>query len=117
MIQTLPAIVPGLYTRWFDHRALLLGWLVGMIGGTLMIASLGFKSSTFPLELFGYRLSGYAAVYALLLNFAVSIVATLVVRALGLKSSPDATQPADYEDLPEESGATQHGVATLPPVD
>jgi solute:Na+ symporter, SSS family len=117
MIQTLPAIVPGLYTRWFDHRALLLGWLVGMVGGTLMIASLGFKSSTFPLELFGYRLSGYAAVYALLLNFAVSIVATLVVRALGLKSSPDATQPADYEDLPEESGATQQGVATLPPVD
>ncbi|MDL5452827.1 sodium:solute symporter, partial [Escherichia coli] len=29
IIQTLPAIVLGLYTRKLDHRALLLGWAVG----------------------------------------------------------------------------------------
>jgi SSS family solute:Na+ symporter len=116
MIQTLPAIVPGLYTRWFDYRALLLGWVVGIATGTLMAASLGFKSSTFPLELFGYKISGYAAVYALLLNFAVSIVGTLVVRALGLQQAPDATQPGDFDDIPEPRSKL-HAEGSLPPVD
>jgi SSS family solute:Na+ symporter len=116
MIQTLPAIVPGLYTRWLDHRALLLGWIVGIASGTLMAASLGFKSSTFPLELFGYKLSGYAAIYALLLNFAVSIIGTLVVRMLKLQAAPDATRPGDFEDLPEpHSRLVPEG--SLPPVD
>jgi SSS family solute:Na+ symporter len=116
MIQTLPAIVPGLYTRWLDHRALLLGWVVGIASGTLMAASLGFKSSTFPLELFGYKISGYAAVYALLLNFAVSIGGTLVVRALGLRPAPDATRPGDFDDIPEPHSKL-HAEGSLPPVD
>src|SRR5690606_30019136 len=30
IIQTVPAIVGGIYTRWLDHRALLLGWAVGI---------------------------------------------------------------------------------------
>jgi Na+/proline symporter len=31
ILQTLPAIVFGLYTRWFHARALFVGWLAGMV--------------------------------------------------------------------------------------
>lgn len=118
IIQTLPAVIPGLYTRWFDHRALLLGWAVGIGTGTWMAASLGFRSSTYPLELFGYTIPGYAAIYSMLLNFAVSIVATLVIRAIGLKPAPDATCPADYEDVPEApSRKMTPEPQSVPPVD
>ena len=33
IIQTLPAVMLGAYTRWFNEHALLLGWAVGMVAG------------------------------------------------------------------------------------
>src|SRR5215831_14850366 len=36
IIQTLPAIMLGVYTRWFNGWALLVGWAVGMAAGTAM---------------------------------------------------------------------------------
>ena len=36
ILQTLPAIVFGLFTRWFHRWALLAGWAVGMIYGTVV---------------------------------------------------------------------------------
>ena len=35
ILQTFPALVGGLFTRWFDRYALLAGWLAGMIFGTI----------------------------------------------------------------------------------
>ena len=35
ILQTLPAIVFGLFTRWFHRWALLAGWAAGMIYGTV----------------------------------------------------------------------------------
>src|ERR687896_273071 len=34
MLQTLPAVIIALYTRWFHRWGLLAGWLVGMVVGT-----------------------------------------------------------------------------------
>ena len=34
ILQTFPAFVLGLYTRWFNPKALLLGWVVGIAAGT-----------------------------------------------------------------------------------
>ncbi|MGN6131785.1 MAG: monocarboxylate uptake permease MctP, partial [Nocardioidaceae bacterium] len=34
ILQTFPALVGGLYTRWFHRTALLVGWAVGMLYGT-----------------------------------------------------------------------------------
>ena len=34
ILQTLPAIVVGLYTGWFHRYALLAGWAAGMAWGT-----------------------------------------------------------------------------------
>ena len=35
ILQTFPAIVFGLYTRWFHRWGLLAGWAVGMVYGTI----------------------------------------------------------------------------------
>ena len=35
ILQTFPAVVFGLYTRWFHRWALLAGWAVGMVYGTV----------------------------------------------------------------------------------
>ena len=42
IIQTLPAVVLGAFTRGFDDWALPLGWAVGTVAGTAMAASVGF---------------------------------------------------------------------------
>src|ERR1044071_946363 len=34
IIQTVPAVLLGVYTRWFNEWALLLGWIAGTIAGT-----------------------------------------------------------------------------------
>src|SRR5215470_602617 len=43
IIQTLPAVIGGLYTRWFHDRALVLGWLAGIVVGTATAASQSFR--------------------------------------------------------------------------
>jgi SSS family solute:Na+ symporter len=35
VVQTFPAIVAGLYTRWFNRWALVIGWAVAMVWGTV----------------------------------------------------------------------------------
>jgi len=44
ILQTLPAIVAGLYTRWFHRWALFAGWAAGMAWGTWL--AYGVKSPT-----------------------------------------------------------------------
>jgi SSS family solute:Na+ symporter len=96
ILQTVPVLVGGLYTRWFHRTALLLGWLVGMVTGTWMAASLAFKSSTFPLHLGGSVIPGYAGIWALILNLIVVLVLTLVLNAAGVPNGRDETLPSDY---------------------
>ncbi|MEN6542599.1 sodium:solute symporter [Parvibaculum sp.] len=96
IIQTLPAIFFGLYTRWFDPRALLIGWATGIGTGTWMAWSLGFKTSTWPLTIFGVTMPGYAALYTVILNLAVAAVLTLILRAFSATTHEDATVEADY---------------------
>jgi SSS family solute:Na+ symporter len=96
IIQTFPTVVVGLYTRWLHRWALSLGWLVGMAAGTWMVWSQQFKPA-FPLHLGDWTVPGYAAFYALLLNFAVGIVLTLLFRAVKVAEGHDLTTAADYE--------------------
>jgi SSS family solute:Na+ symporter len=46
IIQTLPAVMGGAYTRWFNDWALLVGWAAGMIAGTAMAAAAHFAPTT-----------------------------------------------------------------------
>jgi len=96
IIQTLPALVIGAYTRWLNSWALLVGWAVGTYAGTAMAISQDLKPA-FPLKLGDWNLPGYTAFYTLLLNLAIAVVLTLVLNALSAaKPVTDETVAADY---------------------
>lgn len=97
IIQTLPAIVFGLYTRWLHRWALVIGWIVGMVSGTLMAGAQHFQSSIFALHIAGWTFPGYAAFYSVIINLAVAVILTPVLSAMGAPAGEDATAPADYE--------------------
>jgi len=83
IIQILPPILLGLFTQRFNGRALLVGWAAGTAVGTYMAAARGFVSSIYPLDVFGLTLPGYAALYAVLVNFIVVVALTPVLDRRG----------------------------------
>ena len=48
IIQTLPAVMLGAYTRWFNGWALLIGWAAGIFAGTAMAIAVNL-TPTYPL--------------------------------------------------------------------
>jgi solute:Na+ symporter, SSS family len=94
--QTIPAVIIGLYTRWLNPRALLVGWAVGLIAGTGMAASTYFQSAVFPLQLDGLTIPGYAALYALALNLFVSVILSPLLNRLPATRGSDETTSWDY---------------------
>jgi SSS family solute:Na+ symporter len=98
IIQTLPAVMLGVYSRWFNDWALLLGWAVGTAAGTAMAISANLKPA-FPLVLGDYTFPGYTAFYTVLLNLLLAIVLTPLFNAMKIRRAPaDATLAADYQD-------------------
>jgi SSS family solute:Na+ symporter len=103
ILQTLPAIVVGLYSRWLHRWALVAGWAVGMTIGTLMAESQDF-APTYPLELFGTTINAYTGVFALTANLVVTLTLTAILRgAAKVDDDGDETQPADYDELAEDA--------------
>ncbi|WP_067623674.1 monocarboxylate uptake permease MctP [Alicyclobacillus acidiphilus] len=96
VLQTLPALILGLYTRWFHRRALLIGWLAGIVYGIYMWSTTGFKSTTYVLNLFGHPIAAYAAIWALIVNVIVTVVLTLAFNAAKVYNGEDSTVAADY---------------------
>jgi len=94
IVQTMPSVMLGCYTRWFNDWALLIGWLVGTATGTYMAVAANFAAA-YPLSIGGYGLPGYSAFYTVVLNLVVAIVLTPVFNAMGGKRI-DETVPADY---------------------
>jgi SSS family solute:Na+ symporter len=101
IIQTLPAIVLGLYTRVLEYRGLLAGWAVGIVTGTAMAISLKLAGSTYTIHLLGMAIPGYAAVWSLALNVVVAVVVSLLVRMARMRHGEDRTRPEDYLDAVE----------------
>ena len=97
IIQTLPAVVIGLYTRRLHRWALVLGWLAGMLIGTGMVAAQHFKTSIYPLHVGDLTVPGYAALYSLFINIGVAIILTLILRVFKAPAGLDQTTPMDYE--------------------
>jgi solute:Na+ symporter, SSS family len=96
IIQTLPAVMLGAYTRWFNDWALLIGWAVGTFVGTWMAMAAGLKP-TFPVEIAGWTFPGYTALYTVVLNFVIVVVLTALINALAARRpASDATVAADY---------------------
>lgn len=114
ILQTFPALVGGLFTRWFHRWALLAGWAVGMIYGTWK----AYDTPTANQDHFGNLTDipgigeiGYIGFTAFVLNVVVVVVLTLVLRAVKAPDGVDETTAADYK-----ADAGDPGVKTeLPP--
>jgi solute:Na+ symporter, SSS family len=96
IIQTLPSVMLGLYTRWLHPTALILGWLTGTAVGTWMASTLSFKSATYVLHIAGLAVPCYAAVSALALNLAVTVVLSALFNLVSRGPRTDATVAEDY---------------------
>ncbi|MFJ9616894.1 monocarboxylate uptake permease MctP [Streptomyces noursei] len=115
ILQTMPALVGGLFTRWFHRWALLAGWAIGMVYGTL--AAYGVASPTqkhfggSSAEIPGIGEIGYIGLTAFVLNVVVTVVLTVVLKALKAPEGTDETSPDDYTADLGDKGV----VADLPP--
>ncbi len=100
ILQTFPALVGGLFTRWMHRWALIAGWAVGMVYGTL--AAYGVASPTQKHfggssdEIPGIGEIGYIGFTAFVLNVLVSVVLTVILRAVKAPAGVDETSPSDY---------------------
>ncbi len=100
ILQTFPAIVFSLYTRWFHRYALLAGWAAGMVYGT--VAAYGVANPV--TKHFGGSLKvipsidqmGYIAMTAFVLNLVVAVVLSAVLRTMKFSNGTDETTVADY---------------------
>ena len=96
IIQTLPPVMLGAYTRWFNPWALLAGWAAGTVAGTAMAVATKL-TTTFPLVIGGHTYPGYTAVYTLVLNLVVATLLTPVFDSMnGTGGRVDETLAADY---------------------
>ena len=106
ILQTFPAIVIGLYTRWFHHWALLAGWAVAMAYGTIVAYSTpapGVPGSHFggsTANVPGFNHTVYIALTALVINLVVAAVLTGVFRLAKLSAGADETLPSHYHADP-----------------
>ncbi|MGW2918554.1 monocarboxylate uptake permease MctP [Streptomyces angustmyceticus] len=115
ILQTMPSLVGGLFTRWFHRWALLTGWAVGMLYGTL--AAYGVASPTqkhfggSSKEIPGIGEIGYIGLTAFVLNVVVTVILTFALKAAKAPDGIDETSPADYTADAGDAGVT----VELPP--
>ena len=101
ILQTFPAIVGGLYTRYFHRWALLAGWAAGIVYGAVV----AWQQSSAAQHHFASQVAlipwthqkAYIAVTALVVNLVVLVVANFVLRAVKAPAGIDATSTADYD--------------------
>jgi len=107
ILQTLPAVAIGLYTRALHAWALIAGWVVGMIAGLYMLYNTanavtgkahfgGAQYKLSNISLFAdSKMTIYTGAVALALNLIVAIVVSLALRSRG-RGFEDRTEPGDY---------------------
>src|SRR3989440_8796088 len=112
ILQTLPAVAIGLYTRWLHRWGLVAGWAAGMAVGLWMLYQIPnaatkhahFGGSAFPLSKWfdptsiglNAKATMYVGFVAVLFNIAVAVVVTLICRAAKAPDGVDMTAPDDY---------------------
>ena len=95
IIQTLPSVILGLYTRMLNGWALLIGWATGFCLGTWMAASMNF-APVYPLRILGTTVPCYIALASLVVNLVVAVVLSLLFNAAWSDRHKDTTVAGDY---------------------
>jgi len=113
IMQTLPALVIPLYTRWFHIKGLIAGWALGMAVGIWMLYQIPnptikrehFGGVAYPVKdlgVFGWRpfagsgMEIYAGIVALAVNLVVAAAVTAVMYRLRQPNGADSTNRGDY---------------------
>jgi SSS family solute:Na+ symporter len=111
ILQTLPSVAVGLYTRWMHRGALIAGWAAGMVVGLWMLYEIPklnpkthavvkehFGGSAFALSKLGFdtKATIYPGLVSVLVNLLVVVVVTLILRAMKVDDGVDGTAETDY---------------------
>jgi SSS family solute:Na+ symporter len=118
VLQILPATFFGLMSGWFHRWALTLGLLVGLAMSAVMLyetpqlsptgrmVTAHFGGSSWPLAKWGVHTdtSVYIGLITLVVNTAVVVVGTLVLRLVGAPSNVDVTHAEDYATDADSEG-------------
>lgn len=95
MLQIFPAFVFSMWTRWFHPKALLAGWLCGLVAATAMAASTGFQANI-TLALGDLKVPGFLGLFALTLNIAIAALLTPFLSMARVHAGIDHTSVGDY---------------------
>ena len=101
ILQTFPAVVFSLYTRWFHRWALLGGLVASVVYGTIKayqvvnpVTGKHFGGSLQAIPIIGDL--GYIALTAFVLNVLIVVLGSLLLNALNVPNGRDRTTAGDY---------------------
>ena len=123
ILQTLPSVMLGLYTRWLHRGALLAGWAAGMAASiwtfyltpNVPLKEAHWGGTAFALSHLGINtdVAIYIGFVGVVINLVVAVAGTALLRALGTRDGADQTAAADYftdvADTPEAQPAVTAG--------
>jgi SSS family solute:Na+ symporter len=105
ILQTLPTVLFGLFTRWFHRWALLIGWLAGMLFGTIAAYRVSSPTASHwaaPEDLlFGHHY--YIGLSAVIINIVLAAVFSLIFNAFKVPVGADETLPHQYTADPKDA--------------
>ncbi len=101
ILQTFPAVVFSLFTRWFHRWALFAGWAVAMVYGTVeayqVVNPVTGKHFGGSLALMpGIEQMGYIAMTAFVINVVIAVIGSAILNAAKVANGSDETIPFDY---------------------
>ncbi len=96
IIQTFPAIVFSLFTRFFNGWALLVGWAVGIVSATWLVTLNHFAGAIWAFHVFGITVPSYIALATVVVNAGVAALLSLPLNAMASDRAGDETMAVDY---------------------
>ena len=95
IVQTLPPVFIGLYTKWQNKNAIIAGWVAGIGSGLIMLylgnltngTFVNFHTSFFNTNPFGLL---YVGLTSLVINLIVVVAGTFIANAMGAKTEEAA---------------------------
>jgi solute:Na+ symporter, SSS family len=109
ILQIFVMLVAGLFTRWFHRWALAIGWAAGMIYGTIAAYNVHSPTSSHWASssdiVFGHTV--YIGLTALVINVVLSVVLTVVFKAVKAPEGADETLPHQYTADPVDAPAPE----------